>query len=211
MEGRLKELLEEDRSKPRNEQKPSLEIKKTELEANDLFVDADGIDLANPVVTSSPYDQARYFDEDYRPTLIGIAKEILSEKNGITIHELALDIANLHGRSRTSKKQMQRVNEILAPWAGILDDGTYKPVVWSSPDEIVDEIAWRGLDPWGYERDWTDLPYPEAKGLARLALQEQPDDPVDYICNVFGLKRRYEQTLREFQGWVDEVSRSRKA
>lgn len=57
-----------------------------------------------------------------------------------------------------------------------------------------------------YERDWNDIPYPEAKGLARLALNTSPNDPVDYICNFFKLKRRHEKTLEQFQSWVDAVS-----
>jgi len=67
-------------------------------------------------------------------------------------------------------------------------------------------MRWRGLDPWGDEREWTEVPHPEAKGLARLALEKSPQDPVDYICNVFKLKRRHDKTLEQFQSWVDEVS-----
>jgi len=154
---------------------------------------------------SSQYDQTRYFELDYETTLVELAKVILAEKDGVTLHELALDIANLHGLSRTSKKQRQHIIKLIGPWAGLVRDGVHKPVVWSHPAKIVDEMPWRGLAPWGYERDWSDIPYPEALGLARLARVERPGDPVDYICEEFQLKRRHEKTIAEFQGWVDEV------
>ena len=134
---------------------------------------------------SSEYDHSRYFDDDYKFTLVDIAKGILVEKNGITLHELALDIANLHGLARTSKKQLQHIIELIKPWSGLKRDGVHKPVVWSRPEDVVDEMTWRGIAPWGYVRDWSEIPYPEAKGLARLALQKSPDNPVNYICNIF--------------------------
>lgn len=66
-------------------------------------------------------------------------------------------------------------------------------------------MKWRGLSPWGYEREWSEVPYPEAKGLARLALEKSPRDPVDYICKIFKLKRRHEKTMEQFQSWVEDV------
>jgi len=159
----------------------------------------------NPLLVGE-YDHTKYFNEDYKTTLTRIAKEILSEKNGITLHELALDIANLHGLTRTSKKQRCHLIDIIKPWAGLRRDGVHKPVVWSKPDDVVEEISWRGLDVFGDDRDWSEIPYPEAKGLARLALQQSPSDPVDFICNIFKLQRRHEKTLAEFQAWVDDVA-----
>ncbi|MFT5427152.1 MAG: very-short-patch-repair endonuclease [Gammaproteobacteria bacterium] len=158
-----------------------------------------------PNSVTGAYDHSRYFDHNYKPTLIKIAKDILEEKNGITLHELALDIANLHGLSRTSKKQMKHIIALVKPWAGLVRDGVHKPIVWSRPEDIVDEIPWRGLNAFGYERDWTEIPYAEAKGLARVAIQQSPSSPVNYICEVFKLKRRFEKTLEQFQLWVDDV------
>ncbi|NCN44105.1 MAG: hypothetical protein CO158_08175 [Piscirickettsiaceae bacterium CG_4_9_14_3_um_filter_43_564] len=215
MHGRLNEILEEDRNKA--------ELKKKSVDANadpseifssDSVTDVALADSASIGVEvekdsqnrlSSEYDHSRYFDDDYKPTLIEITKGILEEKNGITLHELALDIANLHGLSRTSKKQLQYLTALIEPWGGIKRDGVHKPVVWSCPEDIVDEMDWRGLDPWGDERDWSVIPYPEAKGLARLALEKSPKDPVDYICNVFKLKRRHDKTLEQFKSWMDEI------
>ncbi len=151
------------------------------------------------------YNHSRYFDNSYKSILVDIAKNILAEKNGITLHELALDIANLHGLSRTSKKQLDHLTELIEPWAGLKSDGINQPVVWSHPTEIVQEMDWRGLNPWGNDRDWTEIPYPEAKGLARLAMEKSPKDPVDYICNIFKLKRRHEKTLEQFKSWVEDI------
>ena len=211
----MNEILEEDRSKAELKQKEDV-ITSGFSSLDDVV----GINSAISNVTNveveevsinevaSEYDHSRYFEADYKSTLIDIAKNILAEKNGITLHELALDIANLHGLSRTSKKQREYIIELIKPWAGLNRGGVHKPVVWSSPEEIVDEIPWRGLAPWGEDRDWNEIAYPEAKGLARLALQKSPDDPVTYMCNAFNLKRRYEKTLAQFQSWVDEVKLS---
>nr|MBA2484358.1 hypothetical protein [Nitrosomonas sp.] len=182
--------------------------KKESLEPFNDEVNVNTVTSSQKSVNTSvcKYDPTRYFDDDYKMTLIKIAKGILAEKNGITLHELALDIANMHGLSRTSKKQRQQLISIIKPWAGLMRDGIHKPVVWSRPEDVVDEISWRGLDVFGDDRDWREIPYPEAKGLARFALQQSPNMPVDFICNIFKLRSCHEKTLAEFQSWVDDVA-----
>ena len=71
-----------------------------------------------------------------------------------------------------------------------------------SPELVADIVPWRGLSPFGYDRTWSEIAYPEAVGLAKEAIRRQPSDPVDYICETFGLKRRVATTLGVFQGWV---------
>ena len=214
----LSKILEEDRSKAETRRKDeATEIEgrveqglsdHSDSEGRDIGFSSYEVDGGSTSELSSEYDHSRYFDDDHKPTLVDIAKNILTEKNGITLHELALDIANLHGLSRTSKKQLGHVSDIIKPWAGLRQFKEHKPVVWLSPEDIVDEIPWRGIDPWGVDRDWSEIPYPETRGLARFALENSPNDPVDYICNIFGLKRRHEKTLAAFQSWVDESSQN---
>ncbi|MCY4356422.1 MAG: AAA domain-containing protein, partial [Gammaproteobacteria bacterium] len=166
---RLNEILEEDRgSDPGIDQVGTIQNEPT------IFVAADKTEES---ASPDEYDHTRYFDYDYQAILVEIARSILSQKNGITLHELALDIANLHGLSRTSKKQLKHILELIKPWAGIIQDDIHKPVVWQSPNDIVDEIPWRGLAPWEEERGWAEIPHPEAKGLARLAIAKSPHDP----------------------------------
>lgn len=214
---RLKDILSEDRRNAELRTKEKETVHVGSLEHTGLG-SAPNNEVSNQSATNAElftdsqssvvreYDHLRYFDDDYKPTLIEIAKNVLEEKNGITLHELALDIANLHGLSRTSKKQLRHLVNLIKPWAGLKRDGIHRPVVWSRPEDVVDEIPWRGLDAFGDERDWSEIPYPEAKGLARLAIQQSPNDPVGFICNVFKLKRRHEKTLEQFQTWVDEVA-----
>ena len=197
---RLNEILEEDRRKSALDEQAQASQEETAVEmVSNLDVN---VQENGEIAT---YDHTQYFDNDHKPTLVDIAKSILNDKNGITLHELALDIANLHGLSRTSKKQLKHILDLIKPWAGIKHDDIHKPVVWLSPNDIVDEMPWRGLDLWGDEREWAEIPHPEAKGLARLALKKSPRDPVDYICKVFKLKRRHDKTLEQFQSWVEEV------
>ena len=204
---RLNEVLEDDRNKAELKQKEEIAVPVSQgldaaVETNNHISET----ASEKTEVPSGYDQSRYFDADYKSTLVDIAKSILVEKNGITLHELALDIANLHGLARTSKKQLQYIISLIKPWAGLKRDGIHKPIVWSCPEDIVDEMSWRGLAPWGDERDWSEIPHPEAKGLARLALQQSPDDPVDYIYTVLKLKRRHEKTQAVFQSWVDDIT-----
>jgi very-short-patch-repair endonuclease len=213
---RLNEILEEDRSKAEFKQHDQVAIVAPSETSNlDTIVDNNNSNINSMHVEveetstneiSTEYEHSRFFDDDHKSTLVDIAKGILTEKNGITLHELTLDIANLHGLSRTSKKQRQHIIGLIKPWSGLKRDGVHKPVVWSHPEEVVEEMPWRGLDPWGYDRDWSEIPYPEAKGLARLALQKSPNDPVNYICDAFNLKRRHEKTLEQFQSWVDGIN-----
>lgn len=209
---RLNEILEEDRSKTelrqqdeaaRTESTLNSVIENNSPNSNSKHLEAE---TASTNEVYSEYDNSRYFDDDYKSTLVDIAKGVLAEKNGITLHELALDIANLHGLSRTSKKQLQHINDLIKPWSGLKRDGIHKPVVWSRPEEVVDEMTWRGLAPWGDDRDWSDIPYPESKGLARLALEKSPRDPINYIYTAFKLKRRHEQTIAVFQSWIDDIA-----
>ena len=171
--------------------------------------DADSeINGSKPILRplNEKYSDKIFFDVSHKQNLNALAKQILERKNGITLHELALDIARYHGMSRQSKKQRMHLLSIIKPWAGLVRDGDHRPVIWLSPANVVDEIPWRGLAPWGESRDWRELPFPESRGLARLALEKAPDDPVSYICDVFELKKRHPSTLDEFKRWIKSLS-----
>lgn len=206
---RLTEILEEDRLRDQQEQEIELHIdplkgsnEGNEADAQDMEEEGaehEGID--QPVDTTL-LDAKNYFDEDHKAVLTQLAKSILAKRNGIKLHTLALEIANQHGLSRTSKKQIAVVKEILTPWSGTKEFAGGEEVVWLAPDDISDVIAWRGVDAFGYERDWSEIPYPEAIGLAQHALKQHPSDPVDFICRTFDLKRRREKTIAIFQSWI---------
>jgi len=154
------------------------------------------------------FDAADYFKDSHKQQLSIIAKEILEEKPGITLHVLALDIANMHGLTRTSKKQLDHILSIIVPWAGLIEIPGWEHTLWSSPELITDEVNWRGCNAFGYPRLWSEISYQEAMGLVRVALQKSPEDPIDFICNEFELKRRHEKTLKTFQGWVELFNES---
>jgi very-short-patch-repair endonuclease len=204
---RLNEILESDRACP---------VDAPDEEAEDEFI----VDLDSPIadlgVSEEPEQEDGsiieegalfpanvYFDESHKPQLVELAKGILSERPCITQRALAFEVAQMHGLRRTSNKQLSYLMPLVDPWAGIHRPEGYEPVYWLSTDDIVDIQAWRGLSPFGYERDWSEIAYPEAIGLAREAIERQPMDPVDYICNAFELKRRYAKTVDIFQSWVD--------
>lgn len=151
------------------------------------------------------YDSSEYYEESHKTVLEQLARQILSEKPGITLKALALDIAQMHGLYRTSKKQIDHLSNVLKPWAGVWDDGIHLPVYWPSPEQVVTILPWRGVNAFGYARDWQEIAYPEALGLAKEAMMKQPSDPVDFICNEFAIQRRHASTLDEFASWVNVV------
>lgn len=213
---RINEILEEDRNRPTyNDIDDSTSGQTNDIHDTSEMDGEQGIEKRSATDFSDEskskekaikiLDSSKYFDTTHKSTLSNLAKEILEERNGITLHSLALEIANRHGLTRTSEKQLQHLKSIIKPWAGFKVYKGKSPVVWKSPEDIADEIPWRGVEPFGYERDWKELPYPEAIGLAKQALLNASQDPVNYICNEFKLKRRHSTTIDEFQSWVDSA------
>lgn len=149
------------------------------------------------------FSSAKYFNEDYKKTLEHLAKQILSEKNGITLQELASDIGYKHDLARTTKKQLEHIESIIQPWAGMKKHSEKEVTVWSSPDEVVDIIEWRGVDAFGTPREWTTLSLPEQMGLAKHALSRAPHDPVDFIFSEFRLSRKTKSTVSKFESWIE--------
>jgi len=208
---RLNEILEEDRTFNAQsvDETDTLYDDGSTLEAdveiNDKATTSNISDKKGQIDLFETLDSARFFDADYKSTLSSMAKTILEERNGILLHSLALEIANRHGFTRTSEKQLTYLKKIITPWVGSKTFNDRRPVLWRSPDDVVDVISWRGIAPFGSNRDWKEIPYPEAIGLAIKALLESPRDPVNYICEEFQLKRRHPATLAIFQTWVDSA------
>ncbi|MCR9186629.1 MAG: DUF4011 domain-containing protein [Halieaceae bacterium] len=152
------------------------------------------------------YDARKYYDSSERMNINSLAKEILAEQPGITLKDLSLQVAAAYGRNKTSAKQRDHLLNIIENWAGKSGPFNGQWVMWPSPGDIREEVPWRGVDAFGGDRKWNEIAYPEALGLAREALEKAPHDPVDYICNVFKLQRRFESTLKEFRQWVSAVA-----
>jgi len=148
------------------------------------------------------YPAGVYFDDVHREPLKHLMQEILAERPCITLKTLALEVAHRHGLSRTSRKQIDHLKPILKPWAGMLMLPGKEPTCWATPEEVKRVQPWRGIDPFGYNRKWSEIAHPEALGLATEALSLRPRDPVDYICEAFDLQRRRETTLGVFKSWV---------
>jgi very-short-patch-repair endonuclease len=163
--------------------------------------------LAEGILSNLPmFDKDLYFEDSHRETLSKLAQSILEVKNGITLHELTLDIAHLHGLTRTSRKQKTYLRDIVKEWAGFWREGDCKEVVWLSPDDVCEEIPWRGFMAFGVEREWSELCYPEQIGLAKAAIKAQPNDPVDWIFKEFQISRRSSSTILEFEAWIIRVT-----
>ncbi|WP_289027750.1 DUF4011 domain-containing protein [uncultured Paraglaciecola sp.] len=154
--------------------------------------------------SSDTLDPSKYFDEDYKVVLDNLAKEILSEKNGITLHELASDVGYMHDMARTTKKQLDHIESVITPWAGKVTHSAKEKTIWLSPDDCQELIEWRGVDAFGTPREWNSIALPERLGLAKRSLKESPNDPVDFIFNEFRLSRRTKATSEKFQSWIKD-------
>ena len=201
---RLTEILEEDRARRPSEPEQEVEDIVVDLalseEVNDAFDEEPQDDFALDQVVE--YPASVYFEPSHEPVLLEMAKEILEERPCITQKALTLEIATRHGKNKTSKKQSELITRLVEPWAGMLKVADHQPVYWASPDKVADVVKWRGLSPFGYDRTWSEIAYPEAIGLAQEAVEREPNDPVGYICDVFVLKRRALTTVRAFESWV---------
>jgi very-short-patch-repair endonuclease len=208
----LMEILEADRERSSAEPEPedfvevSVDLESYfEAPADNEALNQDG---EEQLAEGATYPASVYFEGGHVPRLIEMAKVILTERPCITQRALALEIANQHGLSRTSRKQLLHLLPLIDSWAGIGKYGDNEPVYWLSPKDITKVLSWRGLSPFGYDRDWKEIALPEAIGLALEAVKCAPANPVDYICNTFGLKRRHSTTLEVFQSWVDMAGAS---
>ncbi len=150
----------------------------------------------------------KYFHGSYKMTLENMAKEILHEKNAISLHELASDIGWKHNLARTTKKQIDHIESIISPWAGISKHQSGEITVWKSSEDIKDLVQWRGVNAFGIPREWDTIAYPERLGLVQCALERSPHDPIDYIFNEFSLNRRTKNTTNTFESWVLEYQTS---
>ncbi|WP_075170994.1 DUF4011 domain-containing protein [Neptunomonas phycophila] len=183
-----------------------LDSKREEAKTTSIHLQASPSNSLRDVLADLPcYDSDKYFDADHWVNLSSLAKSILKLKNGITLHELTLDIALKHDLSRSSRKQRQHLRNVIKGWAGFWREGEEKTTVWLSPDDVCDEIPWRGLYAFGLERDWKNLCYQEKIGIARAALAAQPKDPIDWLFSEFKMSRRHSSTAEIFQTWIDNV------
>lgn len=193
-----------------NEDEIAKLMEKSETIINDELEQASHAEASAPlekdILANLPkYDKEKYFEDTHRKTLSQLAQSILDLKNGITLHELMLDIAHLHGLTRTSKKQRQHLREVIKDWAGFWREGEERTTVWRSPEDVCSEIPWRGFLAFGVERDWAALCYQEQIGIAKAAILANPDDPVDWMFREFEIARRHMATTEIFASWVDRV------
>lgn len=205
---RLSEILAEDRA--RRPAEPDVPVEEMEVDLDSPIEAAPDEELVSSEVDIEPgaeFPASLYFEPSHEAALVAMSKTILTERPCITQKALALEVASRHGKSKTSRKQLELLTRLVDHWAGILRLEGEQPVYWSSPDEVTDIVEWRGLDVFGYDRSWTEIAFPEAVGLAREAIKNQPSDPVDYICETFQLKRRYGSTLEAFTRWVHEAKK----
>ncbi len=180
----------------------ALDLAQKEDELVDTYIfETEEVEEQNSVENINPN---KYFHDSYKIILENIAKEILHEKSAISLHELASDIGCKHNLARTTKKQLDYIESIIKPWAGIIQHKTGEKTVWKSSDDIEDLVQWRGVNAFGIPREWNTIAYPERLGLVQNALEKSPNNPVDYIFNEFSLNRRTKSTTNKFESWVNE-------
>ena len=61
------------------------------------------------------------------------------------------------------------------------------------------------MNAFGYERNWKELAFEEALGLATFAKSNNSSNPVEEMCSELGLKRKHETTIKQFEQWLSLV------
>jgi len=163
------------------------------------------IGAETPVVElPSNLDKSRFFDDNYQPIVLAVVREILAERNGISLTELVSEVSRRFGLSRSSSLQQEHVYNLILPWAGVSDYPEDDPTVWLSQDDITDFIKWRGIAPWGVPRKWQSICYHEQLGAIQAALKKFYRDPVSALKGMFNLSRLNTATREEFERWVKQ-------
>ena len=147
-------------------------------------------------------DKSRFFDDGYKATVKAVIKEILTERNGIYLGELASEVSKKFGLARTSKNQTAHVFDLIKTSAGISSHIKDNPTIWLTPEDKVNLIEWRGIAPWGVPRNWQDICYEEQLGVAKHALMQQPNNPEAAIKEMFRLGRLNKNTSETFGKWI---------
>lgn len=175
------------------------------LTLDDSIDDVDRRGARNSSTPTEPIKE-KFFDADQREQINTLAREILTKKNGITLHQLTSEIATSYGLARTSSKQQEYVLKIIFKWAGVKRNGkSLSTTVWLSASDITAVIPWRGVAPFGEYRSWKDLPEQERIGLALKAVALQPDDPIGWMFTELKIGRQRVSTVEEFKGWVTKA------
>ena len=213
LDGRLQELLEQDRaalapgSEPEAEPEPEPDEGATtsnsarQAEAVDTeppepaLIRADGAapSPAQPVAVNS----ARFYDADYAPTLAALVEAIITGESLVTLRRLARLIARRHGFQRTGREIVRLVRETAEPLGRIVTAEDDEEIVWASRIEPVPTMAFRGLSIGREPRPWTEVPYPEKLGFAKGFLDEA--DPTRAMADALKLGRLTALTREEFE------------
>lgn len=151
-------------------------------------------------------DKSKFFDDGYSATVVAVIKEILEERNGIFLTELASEVSKKFNLARTSEAQLEHIEKLIKPWAGISRKIRKNPTIWMTPDDCVEIIEWRGIAPWGVPRKWQEICYEEQLGAAKYALQKKSYDPIGAMKTMFQLSRLNAGTSDEFSTWVENYT-----
>jgi very-short-patch-repair endonuclease len=181
-----------------------LQIDLAQVEEDDVSEELMMQDCENAEVKEGVANADDYFLDSYRATLQGMASDILKQKSAISLRELASDIGWTHDLARTTKKQLAHIESVISDWAGMVKHSSGEITLWHSPTQIETIVAWRGARAFGIPREWQTIALPEIYGLAKMALEKSPNDPVDFIFNEFGLSRRTKSTTAKFETWVTD-------
>jgi hypothetical protein len=210
LDGRLLELLEQDRARPAPEPEPesgvaatldsqaseeSTDHKAETQSAEPALIRADG--AGSSPAPSGAIDPARFYDADYAPTLAALVEAIIGAENIVTLHRLARLVARRHGFQRTGGKIVRLVRETAEPLGQVAATGDGEEVVWSSSIEPKPTMPFRGLVIGEEPRPWAEVPYPEKLGFAMGFLDRA--DPTRAMADALKLGRLTAPIREEFE------------
>ncbi|MBO6555267.1 MAG: DUF4011 domain-containing protein [Pseudomonadales bacterium] len=150
-------------------------------------------------------DKTRFYDDDYRSTLLEVVESILEEFDGLALLELADEINRRFGIARTSTAQLKHIHQVLRRKCGISRKNRKNPTVWLVKENVSDRIAWRGMHRHAVPRDWAKIGQEERLGLAEAALRTNPAEPIEEMKKLTGMKRLGNNLQSDFSALLAAV------
>jgi len=162
-------------------------------------------------IVAAPVEADRFYNDDYRKTLLSIGCALVDEAGPITLKHLCDRIARQHGFRKTGSKILRTISGVMQRARVISREPDGSEVYWPNGVDISNSIPFRGMEVKGVRRGWADLPYPEKLGLACEVLSQSNADPALAMSRRLQLSRLRANTRQEIEAVISHAQEDRRS
>lgn len=154
-------------------------------------------------------DAARFYDDDYQPTLKAIVQRVIDDEGPINFRLLAEKTARLHGFERTGK-EIRSITWRASIASGrkhyIAPDGSN--VFWAVNQVVGPRYPFRGSVVNDTDRGWRHLPYPEKVDLVVTAGADKAiaEDVARAVAHELGMRRVTQKFVEAVSTIMTEIA-----